>query len=142
MHSNISTPQEATVDGGITNEALRHRPGAVSYFFVYKAGLFALCFWSWLGVLAWRGGAVSGWHLVAVCGAVTTTLVAVLLGVRIALARAAAARHEQIMRTLVELSWYAFAHSPPENTAANDITTGGDADVIALSADTRPRPRR
>jgi hypothetical protein len=120
------------------NEHLAYRPGGVSAFFIYKAGFMAVGFWAWLAVLAVRGGAVSGWHLVAAAGAITTTLVGLVLGVRHALVRNAASRHEQVMRTLVELSWQNFATpavaapSPPDS----------DADVIRLPHESRPRPRR
>jgi hypothetical protein len=124
-------------DMTVTNEHLAYRPGGVSSFFIYKAGFMAVGFWTWLGVLAVRGDAPSAWQLVAASGAITTTLVGVILGVRYALARHAAARHEQIMQTLVELSWQAF--TPP---AVAEAPSGGDADVIRLQHESRPRPRR
>ncbi|WP_244252650.1 hypothetical protein [Micromonospora antibiotica] len=86
-----------------------HRPGAVSLFFVAKAGVFALGFWSWLLVLVVTGGGVTGGHVLAAAGAVTTTLVGVVLGVRLALQRSAAARHAELKRLLVDISWNAFA---------------------------------
>lgn len=112
-----------------------HRPGAISAFFVYKAGVFAACFWGWLGVLAVRGDSVSGWHVVAASGAITTTLVGVVLGARFALQRNAAIRHEQVFRALVDISWNAFAQSgrSPEERPA---------DVIHLPKESRQRPRR
>ena len=122
----------------VPNEHLAYRPGGVSAFFVYKAGFMAVGFWAWLAVLAVRGGTISGWHLVAAAGAITTTLVGLVLGVRHALVRNAAARHEQIMRTLVELSWQSFA-TPPGGTK---VPPESDADVIRLSHESRPRPRR
>jgi hypothetical protein len=121
----------------VQNEHLNFRPGGVSVFFVYKAGFMAVGFWAWLAVLAVRGGTVSGWHLVAAAGAITTTLVGVALGVRHALVRNAASRHEQVMRTLVELSWQSFA-TPPGGTK---VPSESDADVIRLSHESRPRPR-
>ncbi|MFI2646649.1 hypothetical protein [Micromonospora fulviviridis] len=86
-----------------------HRPGAVSLFFVAKAGVFALGFWIWLLVLAVLGGPATGVHLIAAAGAVTTTLVGVVLGVRMALQSNAAARHAELKRLLVDISWNAFA---------------------------------
>ena len=86
-----------------------HRPGAVSLFFVAKAGVFALGFWIWLLVLAVRGSPATGVHLIAAAGAITTTLVGVVLGARMALQRNAAARHAELKRLLVDISWNAFA---------------------------------
>jgi hypothetical protein len=124
-----------------TNEHHAYRPGGVSVFFIYKAGFMAVAFWAWLGVLAIRGDALSSWQMVAAAGAITTTLVGVILGARHALARGAAARHEQIMHTLVELSWQTF--TPPTAVPAPLPATGdGDADVIRLQHESRPRPRR
>jgi hypothetical protein len=132
----------------VTNEHLAFRPGGVSAFFVYKAGFMAAGFWAWFAVLVVRGEDVSRWHLVAAAAAITTTLVCVILGVRHALVRNAAARHEQIMHTLVELSWQAFG-TPPAATAplataplATAPPTDSDADVIRLAHESRPRPRR
>ncbi|MEU4370292.1 hypothetical protein [Micromonospora chersina] len=86
-----------------------HRPGAVSLFFVAKAGVFALGFWIWLLVLAVRGSEATGVHLIAAAGAITTTLVGVVLGARMALQRSAAIRHAELKRLLVDISWNAFA---------------------------------
>ncbi|WP_194822556.1 hypothetical protein [Micromonospora sp. S-DT3-3-22] len=86
-----------------------HRPGAVSLFFVVKAAVFALAFWSWLLVLVFTGDEATGPHVLAAAGAVTTTLVGVLLGVRLALQRNAAVRHAELKRLLVDISWNAFA---------------------------------
>lgn len=86
-----------------------HRPGAISLFFVAKAGVFALGFWIWLLVLAVRGGPATGVHLIAATGAITTTLVGVVLGARMALQRSAAVRHAELKRLLVDISWNAFA---------------------------------
>jgi len=131
------------VDVGPLNPASGYRPGAVSTFFVYKAGLFALGFWGWLAHLAFSGSPLSGWHIVAATGAATTTLVGVILGVRIALARSAASRHEQLMRSLVEISWYTFAKAPADRDLGRDVEgVDGDASVIRLSQESRPRPRR
>lgn len=86
-----------------------HRPGAVSLFFVVKAGVFAACFWAWLVVLAATTDFVSGLQLVAASGAITTTVVAVILGARMALQCDAARRHAELKRLLVDISWNAFA---------------------------------
>jgi hypothetical protein len=122
-----------------------HRPGAVSAFFVYKAGLFAACFWGWLGFLTVRGGAVTGWHILAATGAVTTTLVGAVLGARFALQRSAAARHAEIMESLVDISWHSFASGGEPRTSQDARPAGEqreDAGVIRLSPDVRQRPRR
>ncbi|MFF5175270.1 hypothetical protein ACFY3U_21915 [Micromonospora sp. NPDC000089] len=95
-----------------------HRPGAVSLFFVVKAGVFALAFWVWLLVLVLTGDEAGGAHVLAAAGAVTTTLVGVVLGVRLALQRSAAARHAELKRLLVDISWNAF-------TAAGNAETPG-----------------
>jgi hypothetical protein len=123
------------------NENAAHRPGAVSIFFIYKAGFFAACFWGWLATLALLREEVSAWHLIAVGGAICTTLVAVLLGVRHALQRNAAARHEQVMRALVELSWHSFAEAA-RDLAARESSTVEHEGVIRLAPDARRRPRR
>lgn len=135
----------------VSNEFLAYRPGGVSAFFVYKAGFMALGFWAWLAVLVVGDSNLSGWQLLAAAGAITTTLVAVILGVRHALVRHAAARHEQIMKTLVDLSWQSFG-TPPVAAAPGAPPAVGpqaippqadsDADVIRLSHESRPRPRR
>jgi len=82
-----------------------HRPGVISLFFVVKATILALGCWIWLVVLAIQGGQVSGWHLVAAAGAITMTLVAVVLGVRMALQANAADRHALVKKALIEISW-------------------------------------
>jgi hypothetical protein len=119
-----------------------HRPGVISAFFVYKAGLFAAGFWAWLV------------HLAVFGKPVTCTLVAVVLGTRMALQRNAALRHQEIMKTLVEISWDSFTppgtfeprtvaeangHSGHENGSES---RDGDAGVIRLSPELRQRPRR
>ncbi|MEU4479660.1 hypothetical protein AB0F68_16620 [Micromonospora sp. NPDC023966] len=86
-----------------------HHPGTISLFFVAKAGVFALGFWIWLLVLAVLGDPLTGVHLIAASGAVTTTLVGVVLGARMALQRNAAVRHAELKRLLVDISWNAFA---------------------------------
>ena len=101
-----------------------YRPGGASWFFIYKAGFMAVACWVWLAVLTARSNGVSGWQLVAAAGAITTTLVGVVLGARHALAHSGAARHEQVMRTLVELSWQAFTPN----------TGGGHTPTHAVSA--------
>lgn len=134
----------------VRNEHLAYRPGGVSVFFIYKASFMAAAFWAWLAVLTIRGGPITAWHLLATAGAITATLVGLILGVRHALARNAASRHEQIMHTLVELSWQSFSTPaggisvPPGSIPLSSAATpdGGDADVIRLPHDSRPRPRR
>jgi hypothetical protein len=112
-----------------------HRPGAVSLFFVCKAALFAAVFWAWLLVLVVSGGPVTGWHLLAASGAVTTNLVAVLLGVRLALQRDAADRHAELRRMLADISWNSFAAAGnaggsgtvlPFPTSPGPLRRGGD----------------
>ncbi|MFI5832234.1 hypothetical protein ACIA5A_00955 [Micromonospora sp. NPDC051300] len=98
-----------------------HRPGAVSLFFVAKAGVFALGFWIWLLVLAVRGDPAEGLHLIAATGAVCTTLVGVVLGARMALQRNAAARHAELKRLLVDISWNAFAAAGNSDQAAKVV---------------------
>ncbi len=140
-----------------------HPPGAISLFFIYKAGVFAAGFWAWLAVLALTADHVSGWHVVAGTGAASTTLVGVVLGVRYAMARSAAFRHDEIMRTLAEISWYVFASAARTTAAPDGAPTspssetqpaptgrrpvpqqggGQDADVIQLAEEIRQRPRR
>ena len=82
-----------------------YRPGAISLFFVVKAAIFALAFWIWLLLLVIRGDQVSGWHLFATAGAISTTLVGVILGIRMALQANAADRHAEVRKALVEISW-------------------------------------
>ncbi|MGC5019746.1 hypothetical protein [Micromonospora sp. DT47] len=95
-----------------------HRPGAISLFFVANAGVFALAFWIWLLVLALTGEQATGAHVLAAAGAVTTTLVGVVLGIRLALQLSAAVRHAELKRLLVDISWNAF-------TAAGNAETPG-----------------
>ncbi|MEV0001059.1 hypothetical protein AB0H28_02080 [Micromonospora sp. NPDC050980] len=132
-----------------------HRPGAVSLFFVAKAGVFALGFWIWLLVLAAQGDPAEGRHLVAATGAVCTTLVGVVLGVRLALQRNAADRHAELKRLLVDISWNAFAAagnaeqpakvvpfpSPPQDTERS-INRGPGERVSALDRGDRNRGER
>jgi hypothetical protein len=117
----------ADVDRPPVNEFRVHRPGVVSAFFVYKAGLFAAGFWIWLVLATIHGGTAAQWEPVAATGASTTTMVGVVLGARYYLQRNAAARHEQVMQTLVDLSWQSFAvtarDAPTRDLAAeNDAT--------------------
>ncbi|WP_343444972.1 hypothetical protein [Micromonospora schwarzwaldensis] len=98
-----------------------HRPGAVSLFFVVKAGVFALGFWVWLLVLAVQGDPAEGVHLIAATGAICTTLAGVVLGARMALQRNAAARHAELKRLLVDISWNAFAAAGNSDHAAKVV---------------------
>ena len=95
-----------------------NRPGAISLFFVVKAVIFALAFWIWLLVLAIQGDPVTGWHLFAAAGAITTTVVGLVLAVRLALQANAADRHAELRKALVEISWNtAFvAHQSDEDS--------------------------
>ncbi|MEV4695879.1 hypothetical protein AB0K27_32745 [Micromonospora echinospora] len=113
-----------------------HRPGAVSLFFVAKAALFALGFWIWLLVLAVRGSEATGVHLIAATGAVCTTLASVVLGARMALQRNAAARHAELKRMLVDISWNAFA------AAGNADHPGKVVPFPSASHDGEQAPRR
>jgi hypothetical protein len=145
----MNAARKVVADMTTPTDRSAHRPGAISAFFIYKAGFFAAGFWVWLGYLAARGGAATGWHVVAATGATTTTLVGVLLGIRFYQQRNAAVRHQEIMRTLVEISWDSFtppqgfgdARASGEAPRAGD-TRDGDAGVIRLSPELRQRPRR
>ncbi|MFG1654600.1 hypothetical protein ACGFIE_32180 [Micromonospora sp. NPDC049275] len=95
-----------------------HQPGAVSLFFVAKAGVFAAGFWVWLLILVLRTDAATGTHVLAATGAITTTLVGVVLGARMALQRNAAIRHAETKKLLVDISWNAF-------TAAGNAESSG-----------------
>jgi hypothetical protein len=53
-------------------------------------------------------------------------MVGVVLGTRYYLQRNAAARHEQVMQTLVDLSWQSFAVAAQESPT-RDIATDNDA---------------
>jgi len=121
------------------NDWERHRPGPLSAFFMYKAAVFAAGFWAWLTVLVVRGGPIGGWLVFAATAAVATTVAALALGIRYALQRDAAARHEEVMRTLVELSWESFGHTA---RLEQNVPPDGDAGVIRLPQESRPRPRR
>ncbi|MGW3789349.1 hypothetical protein ACWD5Z_32625 [Micromonospora chokoriensis] len=95
-----------------------YQPGAVSLFFVAKAGVFAAGFWIWLLVLVLRTSSATGLHVLAATGAITTTLVGVVLGARMALQHSAAVRHAEVKKLLVDISWNAFA------AAGNAESTG------------------
>jgi hypothetical protein len=112
------------------------RPGMISAFLVYNAGLCAVGSWVWLAVLVGRGVPVSGWLILAAAGAVSFTVAAVTLGARHTLEASAASRQEVLLRAVVELSWFTFDQPAP--TAA----AGTDADVIPLASEARPRQRR
>ena len=98
-----------------------HKPGAISLFFVIKAGIFALAFWIWLLVLALGDGAVTGWHVFAAAGAITTTLVGVILGIRVALAANAAERYAETKRMLVEISWNTAFNASGADEASDNV---------------------
>ncbi|MEU7589433.1 hypothetical protein AB0A95_24430 [Micromonospora sp. NPDC049230] len=95
-----------------------YQPGAVSLFFVAKAGVFAAAFWIWLLVLVLRTDSATGQQVLAATGAITTTLVGVVLGARVALQHNAAIRHAEVKKLLVDISWNAFA------AAGNAESTG------------------
>ncbi|MEU7751407.1 hypothetical protein AB0B57_33560 [Micromonospora sp. NPDC049101] len=86
-----------------------YQPGAVSLFFVAKAGVFAAAFWIWLLVMVLRADSATGQQVLAATGAITSTLVGVVLGARMALQHNAAIRHAEVKRLLVDISWNAFA---------------------------------
>ncbi|MEV4658127.1 hypothetical protein [Micromonospora sp. NPDC049301] len=92
-----------------SSRPLPYQPGAVSLFFVAKAGVFAAAFWVWLLILVLRTDAATGAHVLAATGAITTTLVGVVLGIRMALQHNAAVRHAEVKKLLVDISWNAFA---------------------------------
>jgi hypothetical protein len=98
-----------------------HRPGSISLFFVAKAAVFAAGFWIWLAVMTIGGGSASGLEILAATGAITTTLVSVVLGVRMALQRNAAERHAELKRLLVDISWNAFAAAGNADSQANVV---------------------
>jgi hypothetical protein len=106
-------------------------PGAISLFFVAKAALFGAVCWAWLLYLLGRGpGPATGWELFAAGAGICFTLVAVLLGVRYATERAAAARHAELVREIADLSWHAVAQATrtPENPDGNVFTMPGSRD--------------
>ncbi|MFG3556478.1 hypothetical protein ACGGAQ_19045 [Micromonospora sp. NPDC047557] len=110
-----------------SSRPLPYQPGAVSLFFVAKAGVFAAGFWIWLLLLVLRTNAATGSHVLAATGALTTTLVAVVLGARMALQRNAAIRHAETKKLLVDISWNAF-------TAAGNAESSGKVVPFPSSA--------
>jgi hypothetical protein len=122
-------------------DARIHRPGVVSAFFVYQSGLYAGGFWVWLVVLAVRGGPITGWHILAAAGAVSATLVTVLLGARLAQDRAAADRYDALMRAVVELSWETFTSAARDRVAGASEGDSHTAEIIPLPHENRPRQR-
>jgi hypothetical protein len=137
-----------------TNEYLVHRPGAVSAFFVYKAFFFAACAWTAFVVLAARDDRVTAWLVLAAASAVNFSLVGLALWIRHTGQRNSAARHEQIMKTLVDLSWQSFAsdltdpdttHDQPTRDLSRDTRPahdpGTDRSVIRLTQESRQRRR-
>ncbi|MEU8215710.1 hypothetical protein AB0C47_08085 [Micromonospora taraxaci] len=108
-----------------------YQPGAVSLFFVAKAGVFAAAFWIWLLVLALRTSSATGLHVLAATGAITTTLVGVVLGARMALQHSAAVRHAEVKKLLVDISWNAFAAAGNAESTGKVVpfpTAPGDGD--------------
>jgi len=137
-----------------TNEYLVHRPGAVSAFFVYKAFFFAAVAWGAFVVLAARDDRVTAWLVLAAASAVTFSLVGLALWIRHTGQLNSAARHEQIMKTLVDLSWQSFTGDLTDRETSPDRPTrdmarersvardlDGDTSVIQLE-ESRQRHRR
>jgi hypothetical protein len=118
------------------------RAGVISTFFVYQSGLYAAGFWAWLVVLAVRGGPITGWHVLAAAGAISSTMVTALLGARVAQDRASANRYDALMRAVVELSWETFTSAIRDRAGALDQSDEHTAEIIPLPPDTRPRQRR
>ncbi|WP_435208170.1 hypothetical protein [Micromonospora sp. bgisy143] len=112
-----------------------YQPGAVSLFFVAKAGVFAAGFWIWLLILVLRTDAATGVQVLAATGAITTTLVAVVLGARMALQQNAAVRHAETKKLLVDISWNAF-------TAAGNAESSGKVVPFPSSPVDEDRPTR
>lgn len=100
---------------------LPYQPGAVSLFFIAKAGVFAAAFWIWLVVLVLRTSSATGLEVLAATGATTTTLVGVVLGARMALQHSAAIRHAETKKLLVDVSWNAFAAAGNAASAAKVV---------------------
>ena len=72
--------------------------------------------------------------MLAATGAITTTLVAVLLGARMALQHNAAVRHAEVKKLLVDISWNAFAAAGNAETAGKVVpfpTAPGDGERAA-----------
>ncbi|PYC72574.1 hypothetical protein C7C45_09085 [Micromonospora arborensis] len=113
-----------------TSRPQPYQPGAVSLFFVAKAGVFAAAFWIWLLVLVLRTDSATGLQVLAATGAITTTLLGVVLGARMALQRNAAIRHAEMKKLLVDISWNAFT------AAGNAESTGKVVPFPTVPGDT------
>ncbi|TQJ25269.1 hypothetical protein FBZ33_5622 [Micromonospora sp. A202] len=110
-----------------------YQPGAVSLFFVANAGVFAAAFWIWLLVQVLRTSSATGLQVLAATGAITTTLVGVVLGARMALQHSAAIRHAETKRLLVDISWNAFAAAGNAESAGKVVPfpiTLGDGERV------------
>ncbi|MFI6271207.1 hypothetical protein [Micromonospora zamorensis] len=119
-----------------------YQPGAVSLFFVAKAGVFAAAFWIWLLVLVLRTSSATGLQVLAATGAITTTLVAVVLGARMALQHSAAIRHAETKKLLVDISWDAFAAAGNAESAGKVVpfpTAPGDGERVSQRNGARDR---
>ncbi|MGC4803871.1 hypothetical protein [Micromonospora sp. DT233] len=115
---------------------LPYRPGAVSLFFVAKAGVFAAGFWGWLLVLVLFADEPGPTQVLAAAGGITTTLVGVVLGARMALQRNAAVRHAELKRLLVDISWNAFTAAGNSETQGNAEAQGKVAPFPTTSSET------
>ncbi|MEU7803345.1 hypothetical protein AB0J14_17360 [Micromonospora arborensis] len=113
-----------------TSRPQPYQPGAVSLFFVAKAGVFAATFWIWLLILVLRTDSATGLQVLAATGAITTTLLGVVLGARMALQRNAAIRHAEMKKLLVDISWNAFT------AAGNAESTGKVVPFPTVPGDT------
>ncbi|MEV4496636.1 hypothetical protein AB0J84_13125 [Micromonospora arborensis] len=113
-----------------TSRPQPYQPGAVSLFFVAKAGVFAAAFWIWLLILVLRTDSATGLQVLAATGAITTTLVGVVLGARMALQRNVAIRHAEMKKLLVDISWNAFT------AAGNAESTGKVVPFPTVPGDT------
>ncbi|MFC8299300.1 hypothetical protein [Micromonospora orduensis] len=122
-----------------------YQPGAVSLFFVAKAGVFAAGFWIWLLVLVLRTDSATGAQVLAATGAITTTLVAVVLGARMALQRNASVRHAEMKKLLVDISWNAFAAAGNAESTGKVVpfpSVAGDSDWASQRAGIERVPTR
>lgn len=113
-----------------------HRPGAFSLFLVIKSAVFATAFWTWLVLLAVDGGEASARHVLAATGAGTTTVVAALLAVRMAVQRDTAERHADLRRLLVDISWNAFAAA---GNAGHPVDVPGNGNVVPFPSSSHDR---
>ncbi|MBM7491045.1 hypothetical protein JOD64_002267 [Micromonospora luteifusca] len=114
-----------------TSRPQPYQPGAVSLFFVAKAGVFAATFWIWLLILVLRTDSATGLQVLAATGAITTTLLGVVLGARMALQHNAAIRHAEVKKLLVDISWNAFTAAGNADSTGKVVpfpTPQGDAD--------------